>query len=288
VPVELKKMDTIDLRAAGLGEKWLQDQIRDDPRILGLGELEIVGREHRQPVGGRIDFLMRDAEDTYYEVEVMLGSLDETHIIRTIEYWDVERQRRPTFDHRAVIVAEKITSRFFNVLRLLNRTVPMIAVQLSAFRIDENKIGLHPATVLDVVEEIADAEVFDQAEQTDRAYWEKKAEPTSLAVMDKLVSLLRNDNMNPRLTYNRYHIAVGTTGYNFCWITPRKSQYCHVDIRVSGEERDLTLSSMQKSGIDASPRRTKNITFGITSNELDEHSAIILDAFKRAEQFSQR
>jgi hypothetical protein len=30
-------------------------------------------------------------------------------------------------------VAENITSRFFNVLRLLNRSVPMIAVQLSAF-----------------------------------------------------------------------------------------------------------------------------------------------------------
>ena len=40
---------------------------------------------------------MRDPDegDTYYEVEVMLGVLDESHIIRTIEYWDVERQRRP-------------------------------------------------------------------------------------------------------------------------------------------------------------------------------------------------
>ena len=55
----------------------------------------------------------------------MLGALDESHIIRTIEYWDVERQRFPTHDHRAVIVAEEITSRFFNVIRLLNRAVPM-------------------------------------------------------------------------------------------------------------------------------------------------------------------
>jgi len=47
-------------------------------------------------VGGRIDFLLRNAEaDTYYEVEVKLGALDESHIIRTIEYWDIERQRRP-------------------------------------------------------------------------------------------------------------------------------------------------------------------------------------------------
>jgi hypothetical protein len=97
---------------------------------------------HRQPVGGRIDFLMRDTE-TYYEVEIMLGTLDESHIIRTIEYWDIERQRRPQFDHCAVIVAEHITSRFFNVLRLLNRAVPMIAVQMSAFRLSENEIVIH-------------------------------------------------------------------------------------------------------------------------------------------------
>src|SRR5439155_4928683 len=76
--------------------------------------------------GGRIDFLMRDSEaETYYEVEIMLGTLDETHTIRAIEYWDIECQRRPQFEHRAVIVPESITARFFNVLRLMNRAVPM-------------------------------------------------------------------------------------------------------------------------------------------------------------------
>src|SRR5215469_6263359 len=149
---ELKKIPSIDLKSLGLAEKWLQDRIKEDPGILGLGELEIAGREHRQPVGGRIDFLMRDAEaETYYEVEVMLGTLDESHIIRTIEYWDVERQRRPQFDHRAVIVAEQITSRFFNVLRLLNRAVPLIAIKLGAFPVGDNNIVLHPVRVLDVI-----------------------------------------------------------------------------------------------------------------------------------------
>jgi hypothetical protein len=119
----LKKLTPIELSELGLDEKWLQDRIVEDTTILGLGELEIAAREHRQPIGGRIDFLMRDSEaETYYEVEIMLGSIDESQIIRTIEYWDIERQRRPQFDHQAVIVAEKITSRFFNVIRLLNRS----------------------------------------------------------------------------------------------------------------------------------------------------------------------
>ena len=79
------------------------------------------------------------------------------------------RQRRPQFEHCAVIVAEEITARFFNILRLLNRAVPIIAVQLSAFRIDDN-IVLHPVTVLNVVEEIADVDAIDQVEQADRPY----------------------------------------------------------------------------------------------------------------------
>ena len=68
--------------------------------------------------GGRIEFLMHDPEeDIRFEIEIMLGAFDETHIVRTIEYWDLERQRYPTHEHRAIIVAEEITSRFFNVIR---------------------------------------------------------------------------------------------------------------------------------------------------------------------------
>ncbi len=36
---DLIKAPAITLRAAGLNEKWLQDQIQADPSILGLGDL---------------------------------------------------------------------------------------------------------------------------------------------------------------------------------------------------------------------------------------------------------
>jgi hypothetical protein len=56
--LELEKAAPVSLRSLGLDEKWLQDRISNDPGLLGLGDLEIAGREHRQPIGGRIDFLM--------------------------------------------------------------------------------------------------------------------------------------------------------------------------------------------------------------------------------------
>src|SRR5688572_18936887 len=93
------------LRDMGFDEKWLQQQILDDPAILGLGDLTIRDRERCQPSGGRCDFLMSDPDEgIWYEVEVMLGQLDPSHIIRSIEYWDLERTRYPKLEHRAVIV----------------------------------------------------------------------------------------------------------------------------------------------------------------------------------------
>ena len=92
-------------------EQWLQQQIIDNPSILGLGDLEVYRVEKQQPTGGRVDLILQD-DETRYEVEIQLGSLDESHIIRTIEYWDVERRRQPKLSHIAVIVAEEVTSRF--------------------------------------------------------------------------------------------------------------------------------------------------------------------------------
>jgi hypothetical protein len=285
--LELKKILPVELRSVGLNEKWLQDQIEQDTTILGLGELAIIGKEHRQISGGRIDFLMYDDEaNLFYEIEVMLGELDESHIIRTIEYWDIEKQRRPTSKHRAVIVAESITSRFFNVLRLLNRSVPMIAIQLAAFKPDDSSIMLHAVTVLDVVEEI-EPDALEEAEPTDRLYWEKKRDPASLAVMDKLVSAMKAAGIPCEVYYRKNDIPLGSTGNNFCWFNPRKTAgYCRVLVKLSAESRDAALAKLQGKGIDASSRGTRAVAFSITTKELDDHLSVITDVMKQAEDLS--
>ena len=55
---------TISLREAGKDERWLQDLIAKSPSILGLGEVEIVHRERKQPTGGRIDLILPAGYDT--------------------------------------------------------------------------------------------------------------------------------------------------------------------------------------------------------------------------------
>ena len=120
-------------------EKWVQDLIAEDPTILGLGELVLRDRERRQPKAGRLDLLLQDSETgRRYEVELQLGATDETHIIRTIEYWDIEKKHCPQYDHCAVLIAEDITSRFLNVISLFNGTIPFIAIQMQAIEVGEH------------------------------------------------------------------------------------------------------------------------------------------------------
>jgi hypothetical protein len=82
---EYTKAKPITLRDAGRDEKWLQEVIARDPAILGLGDVVMIQRERPQPTGGRIDMVVADPEEGLrYEVEIMLGTVDESHIIRAI------------------------------------------------------------------------------------------------------------------------------------------------------------------------------------------------------------
>ncbi len=42
-----------------------------------------------------------------YEIEVQLGETDPSHIIRTIEYWDLVKRKWPQRQHFAVLVANE-------------------------------------------------------------------------------------------------------------------------------------------------------------------------------------
>src|SRR5438067_603522 len=132
--MEFRKAKTVSLKAhPEYNEKWLQGVLVEDPALLGLGDLVVRDVERPQPHAGRLDLLLSDPEThTRYEVEIQLGATDEAHIVRTIEYWDVEKGRYPQYEHIAVLIAEDITSRFLNVINLFNKAIPLIAIQMRA------------------------------------------------------------------------------------------------------------------------------------------------------------
>jgi hypothetical protein len=290
--MEHRKVRPVRLRQLSLDERWLQDRIEEDPSILGLGDdLRLYRRERRQISGGRIDFVLEDEdEERRYEVEIMLGAVDESHIIRTIEYWDLERQKFTSFDHRAVLVAEEITARFYNVIRLLNRSVPIIALQLSALPVD-NTVILHFARVLDIydeVQEAAEEAEGDQAESVDRSYWEKRGGKAAVTVFDKLVALIQSKaGRAPRIAYNRISVAVGTSGNNFAWIIPRPAGHCHVRVKTATlEARDEQIHKLAGLGLYLRPFMARQITIKVNDAELESNREALGDLFKACEEQS--
>ena len=157
------------LRDLGKNERWLEDAIFKNPSILGLGDLRPYQRQRRQPSGGRLDLLLGN-EAERYEVELQLGTTDESHIFRTIEYWDVEERLYPNYKHTAVLVAEEISNRFFNVIYRFSHNIPIVAIDATAYIINDS-LYLSFTKVLDTRDHFAITKKHKNTPTYDRCYW---------------------------------------------------------------------------------------------------------------------
>lgn len=200
--INLKTLKSID-------EKMIQELISNNPTILGLGDLVLKDKERIQSTGGRMDLLFQTPDmSKRYEIELQLGKTDESHIIRTIEYWDIERKRYPEYDHCAVIIAEDFNSRFFNIIQLFNNHIPLIAIKLSAFELNE-EIGLSFTKILDVSQSVSNE---NDIEITDRKYWLQKSSEEKLKQVDEILKLIKEVDIDFELKYNKPYIGLCRKG----------------------------------------------------------------------------
>jgi hypothetical protein len=254
-----------------LSERWVQELIARDPSILGLGaELELLRQELIQPRAGRLDLLLQHPDTKRrYEVELQLGATDESHIIRAIEYWDIERKRYPQYDHCAVLVAEDITSRFLNVISLFNGTIPFIAIQVQALRVGEH-ITLVFTTVVDELTRGLEDE--PPGSPADRAWWEKKATPATMVLVDELLQIAKELDPALKIQYNKGRIRLSRDGQplNFIKFRPRKSGWVTVDLKLP--ETDDLKEKIESSGIETGDYDKKWGRYMLRLNKSDVES----------------
>jgi len=271
-------------------EQWLKDKIEDDPALLGLGNLELIEKERRQITGGKIDFLFKMVDtDTFYEVEVQLGKTDESHIIRTIEYWDNERRKNPGYDHRAVIIAENITTRFFNVIQLLNKSVPIIAIQVNALKINDikenNEHNTEPLITLDF-QKVLDIsgyygnEVDQQSESTadtTNYYYKKEEFKESLSIIESFMDFVKGIVPELKLSRrNKNHIAysIGSSRQLF-YCQPRKNPQFRFTQKILDEDIETARNALEN--IDISPSfqkgegETSYMNYSVNKTTTSEH-----------------
>ena len=271
--VSMPKLSIKDI--PDINETAIQEFIFDKPEVLGLGDLTAIQREKGYESGGRLDILLAD-EDTRYEVEIQLGATDPSHIIRTIEYWDNERKKYPQYDHCAVIVAEEITGRFMNVISLFNGTIPLIALQMSAYKVGE-QTHLAFTKVLDRVTYGDDEPV----EPTDRAYWEKKSNKSQLKLTDELFKRISEYAPGMELKYNKFYIGLAkdNVAKNFVYFKPCKQ--C-VILNIKTRENNLDSLDTDKLNIEyISRNKCYRIRFtGV--HEFDENKDLLQSLISEA------
>ncbi|WP_147653009.1 DUF5655 domain-containing protein [Vulcaniibacterium gelatinicum] len=231
-----------------LNEKWVQEVIAANPSILGLGDLVLVDKERTQPSGGRLDLLFKDSDGpTRYEAELQLGATDETHIIRTIEYWDIERRRYPQYEHVGVLIAENVTSRFLNVISLFNGFIPLVALQMTAIQIDGG-IGLHFTKVVDALR-LGPADDSEIIEPADRAYWESRVPQKIVKMADEIIEICKAFDPSLELKFNKQYIgfARGGIAFNFATCKPRKTA---MNLSIRLPRSDEVDGKLEQSGLD--------------------------------------
>ncbi len=181
-----------------------------------------------------------------------------------------------------MIVAEEITNRFFNVIGLLNKAIPIVALQLNAFLMGD-KLCLNFVRVLDVMEEGE-----DEGEQVDRKYWETRGSKKSLDLMDGIIALVPKEAGEIRVKYNRHHVALGTSGTNFCWFHPRKGGHIHFHIKPGKEGRERLIPIFEEKGVECGPNKADEMRAVLTMKEFEDNKEIIREAVTIAEQKSRK
>lgn len=251
------KLKTVNLKNhPTLNERWLQDIIANEPSIIGVGDVILKDKERIHIGAGRLDLLLQDADGHgRYEVEIQLGATDESHIIRTIEYWDIERKKYPQYDHTAVIIAEDITSRFLNVVGLFNGFIPIVAIQVTAIETSEG-IGLQFTKILDTIKLGYIEEDEETSEPTDRNYWEKRGTKNTVILADKILEISTSFLPTVKFSYNKYYIGFWVEGRacNFAVCRPQKNAL-RLEIRLpQTEETEAIISDTELDMLDYDKR----------------------------------
>ena len=268
---------TIGLREAGFNEYWLQEQIYNNPELIGLGELEAVAKEKRQSSGGKLDILLKNPEDdTMYEVEVMLGATDESHIIRTIEYWDNEKRKWPQRQHYAVLIAETITRRFFNVIQLLSHSIPIIAIQVNLVELNGHR-ALHFSKILDTYEEIDDG--TNDNEIYDEIYWKKKA-PWTIEAAKTLYEIVKDMFDEPTIRFVKHYISINIEGKSYFWFHKRSSKKSLINFRISDNDIEEVKQLLDNNNISYTQKRNR-FNFTCDANTIKNNAEL----FKQLAEF---
>jgi hypothetical protein len=270
-------------------ERWLEKQIVEKPVFLGLGQVTILHSQLIHKEGGRLDLLAEDKENQYrYAIELMLGRLDKSHIVRAIDYWlrETAREKRDEWQTVAVVVAEDVrNSRYFNVVKFLTEKMPMVVVEMRALRVGKN-LTVACSTLLDGRDQAEEEEVEQPSAPKDRGAWLSNSSPASIEAIDQVEKLLKAIDTKVSVNWtnrNFVGLQVGNRSANFVTFAPKK-KFVRVSARFL-QDSEKWKNRLRKVGfhiVGGTPG--KSVRFRATKGEIASNKKLLSQMFTEGYQ----
>lgn len=269
----LKGHQIVLKRHSIIKERHIQNIIVGNPAILGLeeglgGDLTLVGKEMEQEERRRVDLLFQDQNlNKIYEVEIQLGPLDESHLLRAVGYWNIERKKSPCYEHTAVIISENIKPRISDLIELLKGIFSVIVLKMTAFEKENGIICLNFEKIyenkLNDTEDNNDYVVkneYKPFKEPDRDFWENKVSRATLMVVDEIYHFLKEIDSNMKINYTEKYIGFKKEyDDQFVFIEPRctpvdksmlnQSNETNTKIKVNKESDSFVFIEVKKGVI---------------------------------------
>ena len=125
----------ISLRNKNINENIVQDYFEKNINIIGLTNGIFLDKEELQSGSKRLNMLFKEKNTKKcYVVGVKLGNLDENHIIKTIEYWNLAKKKYPKYEHCIIFCVGNITGEAMVLLNSYDKQSQIIVYIISAFK----------------------------------------------------------------------------------------------------------------------------------------------------------
>ena len=139
------------------------------------------------------------------------------------------KRKWPQRQHFAVLIAEKINRRFFNVIHILSESVPLIAIQANIVKTGD-MLSLHFTKILDVYVEPEDDSGNEQS-LVDEDYWRNKSGET-LDAVKTILKFTEPAYENSWIKFNQNHLIIMSNRTRMIRIFPLKSSSRRIKLDI--------------------------------------------------------
>ena len=90
--------------------------------------------------------------------------------------------------------------------------MPLIAIQMQALKVGNNLTLVFTQVLGELSRGLVEEDEDADAEQTDRAYWEKRATKATVGLADQMLEILRGFDSTLNLKFNKFYIGLEKNG----------------------------------------------------------------------------